>query len=131
MENQNKSLTEILGFYFMVFQHDPRSSYVKCFFDGETQARYYKMDEIIEFGNKKGFEPKLTTSFKNAFSMTGLFLWDVENKKIKKLSAKGHERGMSKEMFETMRNEKPLTHSLDAGWSGPVNFDGSELKINF
>lgn len=124
-----KKLSEILGFYFMVFQHDSRSQYVKCWLDGEEKAHFYTPEQIVGFCNKNGHNSKMTSNLKNAFSETSVFIWDVDGEQLKRASSIREERNIAEELFAPLHPTVSMTEQLTPGWKTKVDFDGDFIKI--
>lgn len=80
-------LTDKLGFYFVVFQRTLKGDYIKCWIDGNEDFELYTRAELIGFCNILGLDIETEINLKKAFDETSIFLWDVEGRKVKRLSA--------------------------------------------
>ena len=80
-------LTDKLGFYFVVFQRTLKGDYIKCWIDGNEDFELYTRAELINFCNILGLDIETEIKLKKAFDETSIFLWDVEERKVKRLSA--------------------------------------------
>lgn len=124
----DKRLSEVLGFFFMVYQKDPRKTYVTCWLDGDDEPEYYTEKDIIGFATKLENDYKTVSRLKDTFTETSFFMWDVDNKKIKRLSAGYEPREISPIIFEQMKDKKPLSNNYQIGWRGVLNEQG--LRLN-
>lgn len=80
-------LTDKLGFYYVVFQRMMDDNYIKCWIDGNEDYEIYTQEELLNFCNILGIDSEMTVRLKNAFCETSIFLWDVEERKVKRLYA--------------------------------------------
>lgn len=79
-------LTDKLGFYYVVFQRMMDDNYIKCWIDGNEDYEIYTQEELLNFCNILGIDSEMTVRLKNAFCETSIFLWDVEDRKVRRLS---------------------------------------------
>lgn len=85
--NDGTSLVEKLGFYFVVFQPSLKPGQLRCWIDGNESYELYTEDDLLRFCNINGIDQEVERDLKTAFSQTSLWLWDIENRKIKRLSS--------------------------------------------
>ena len=83
---QQIDLTDVLGFYFMVFQRTLSGKFVKCFIDGDPDYTYLEVDSLLDMTRKKGYNP-LTNQLRDCLDTTSMYVWDVSNNTIQRLSA--------------------------------------------
>jgi hypothetical protein len=72
------------GFYYMVFQPDPRRESVRCWIDGSDDARLLFFDEMRQM-----IDLDLRPAFEKAFREVAFFLWSVEERSLRRVSFKG------------------------------------------
>ena len=80
-------LTDKLGFYFLVFQRASiNSTFLKCYIDGDTKPVFYTDQELLDFCNQVGYDGQTEAKLKNCLDTTSIYLWDIEERTIKRLS---------------------------------------------
>lgn len=80
----SQKLTELLGFYFMVFQRTPSERFVKCWIDGDDNWVYYDVETIIDFTRKDGYTT-VTNKILDCLNTTGIYFWDVSKDTVHRL----------------------------------------------
>lgn len=102
------SLVEKLGFYFVVFQPSLKPGQLRCWIDGNESYELYTEDDLLRFCNMNGIDQDVERDLKIAFSQTSFWLWDVENRKIKRLSSSYEipQRNFFKEAIASKENTK-------------------------
>lgn len=79
-----KKVVDDLGFYFMVFQPNPAKNRIKAWLDGEEAYTFYTRDQLLDL-----VPIPLMPTMKEAMNETSLFLWDVMESQVRRLSSKG------------------------------------------
>lgn len=79
-----KKAADDLGFYFMVFQPNPAKNRIKAWLDGEKAYTFYTRDQLLDL-----VPTPLMPTMKEAMNETSLFLWDVMESQVRRLSSKG------------------------------------------
>lgn len=119
-------LTDKLGFYFLVFQRaSVNSTLLRCYIDGNDKAVYYKDEELLNFCNQAGFDKEVEMKLKDAFSTASMFLWDVENRKVKRLSPMTDLQSANKELFDYRNSigKNPSEITVENPYKDFVDFD--------
>ena len=80
-------LTDKLGFYFLIYQRaSVNSTLFKCNIDGSDKPTYFTEQEILNFCNQEGYDGEVENKLKNSFDTASIYLWDVENRIVRRLS---------------------------------------------
>ena len=83
----NSELTDKLGFYYVVFQPTLDDDIIKCWIDGDESFELYSPKELIKFCNILGIDQDVERALKEAFGQTSFWLWDVGERKVRRLSS--------------------------------------------
>jgi len=76
--------SSLLGYYFIIFQSN-LNNFVKCWFDGNEYYDYMNIDDFLNLFFKINSTNDLIVQAQNCLNTTGIYLWDINNKKIKQL----------------------------------------------
>ena len=94
---------EDIGYSYIVFQQHI-NGYIKCFLDGNKEYTFFDKNKFYDSAERSG-GVELSNAIKKAMSTTGIFLWDVGNRRLKRLFNKNSESSLIKDMNESF---KPL-----------------------
>lgn len=89
---------EDIGYSYIVFQHHI-TDYIKCYLDGNEDYTFFDKIKFYDLAEKSG-GTELANAIRKAMSTTGIFLWDVENRRIKRLFNKNTESSLVKDINE-------------------------------
>ena len=94
---------EDIGYNYIVFQRYI-NDYIKCYLDGNVNYTFFEKTQFYNLAEKSG-GVELANAIRKAMSTTGIFLWDVGNRRLKRLFNKNSESSLIKDMNESF---KPL-----------------------
>ena len=94
---------EDIGYSYIVFQQHI-NGYIKCLLDGNKEYTFFDKNKFYDLAERSG-GVELSNAIRKAMSTTGIFLWDVENRRLKRLFNKNSESSLIKDMNESF---KPL-----------------------
>ena len=120
-------LTDKLGFYFLVFQRTLNPDIIKCWIDGDERYELYKRDEVLNLCNALGYDMEVDVALRSAFDETSFWLWDVEDRKVRRLSSIGNEREMN--IFNEMNKRKDRIQEINA--FADINDRSGEIRIGW
>ena len=88
--------SEDIGYSYIVFQHHI-NGYIKCYLDGNEDYTFFDRLKFYDLAEKSG-GVELANAIRKAMSTTGIFLWDVDNKRIKRLFNKNMEDSLIRDI---------------------------------
>lgn len=83
-EEPKKSPSEILGYYYVLFQ-TTFTGYVKCWIDGSENYKYFSTKDFIGLFEKIGAPFEVIYKVRNCLDTSCVYLWDVANSSVKQL----------------------------------------------
>lgn len=89
---------EDIGYNYIVFQRYI-NDYIKCYLDGNVNYTFFEKTQFYNLAEKSG-GVELANAIRKAMSTTGIFLWDIENRRIRRLFNKNTETSLIKEINE-------------------------------
>jgi hypothetical protein len=130
---KDKELEEIydrLGFWYLVYQPNPSKENLRAWLDGSDYSSYYSFEEILALAPLQ-----VKTDLKTSFNDYSVFLWDVANFKITRLSSLGDhvpigEWIKAKKTEGYVEEEKEQAHQF---WKSPLSwnpFKGVKVKTD-
>ena len=93
---------EDIGYSFIVFQQHI-NGYIKCFLDGNTDYTFFDKNKFYDLDERSG-GVELSNAIRKATSTTGIFLWDVGNRRLKRLFNKSSENSLIQDMNESFKS---------------------------
>jgi hypothetical protein len=91
-----QKLTEILGYYFVIFQRNLAGNMVKCYIDGDEDYVLMDKEYFLELSQKAGYNP-LGSKLLGCLDTTSIYVWDVEENTVSKLHTQsGNTSGLNK-----------------------------------
>ena len=98
----NTEITEDVGFYFAIFQRDMSGNLVKCWLDGSEDWMYFTNEEFIQKAHQANYD--VSAALSDALQTFSLYIWDVDNGKVERLSAQGHAHGNLQDHLHPMQD---------------------------
>lgn len=89
------ALSDKVGFYYCMFTGTPSGKYLKCYEDGNQQYSYRTPEELYALAELEGPNPSLKAALRDAFSCTGMYMWDVDGNTIESIPLKSLSSGQS------------------------------------
>ena len=83
-EEPKKSPSEILGYYYVLFQ-TTFTGFVKCWIDGSENYTYFTVKDFINLFEKIGAPFEVIYKVKDCLDTSCIYLWDVSNSSIKQM----------------------------------------------
>ncbi len=116
-----KSLAEELGFYYVVMQRSLSGVYINCWIDGSDTSEFFTKEELLGFAKKSPNPYSLSLAFQNVFNETSVFLWDVENNTINRVTPSTETADLSKDIYNMISKKQQKSHR---------NFSGVDFRNN-
>lgn len=106
-KTSSKDTANLLGYYFIIFQSNFKG-YVKCWMDGSEDYTFLSEKEFIELFNKIEADPKLIYKALDCLNTTSIYIWNILEGSIKKLSNKSEIPSLTAEIFKMspLNNER-------------------------
>jgi hypothetical protein len=117
--------TEELGFYYMVYQPNPPKERVRAWLDGDPACKYYSYDSLMKL-----IPHNMQAAIKKSLMEYSLFLWDVHNEGLRRLSSKGGKIPIG-EWIKNKKTEGAVEEPLsieDQYWNRDYTEDGLIIK---
>lgn len=121
--SMEKSLAEELGFYYVVMQRSLSNYYINCWIDGSETSDFYTKEELLNFVKKSPKFYELSTALQDVFNETSIFLWDVENNIIRRVSPTADSENLSKDIYKMISNRQQKL-------AAQKNFTGVDFRDN-
>ena len=116
-----KSLAEELGFYYVVMQRSLSGVYINCWIDGSDTSEFFTKEELLGFAKKSSNPYSLSLALQNVFNETSVFLWDVENNTINRVTPSAEISDLSKDIYNMISKKQQKPHR---------NFSGVDFRNN-
>lgn len=99
--------TDTLGYYFIIFQSNLRG-YVKCWLDGDEDYSFLSREDFLDLFEKINSDFSLVCKAKDCLDTTGIYIWDINSKTIKRLTNKSERPSLIEDLnrINPFLNEK-------------------------
>lgn len=119
------NVTNVLGFSFLIFQRG-LGTFIKCWFNGSQDWSFFSKEELIGFASKIECSYEFKIKLLDCLSTYSIFLWDVENESIRRLSA-NFEPGKLRITSDDL--EKFVNSNSDDKYNGNVHKDNDVIHL--
>lgn len=126
---KTSSISQLLGFYFLIFISNPDSSYIRCWFDGSDDSTLFQKSTLLDLCKKYGVDFNTQSQLAESFNQTSYFLWDVEANTIKPLYSTNTRESITRDLLKNLPTNKQQRKEdfFTVGWKHEISEKG--LKI--
>lgn len=103
MTEKKKTPSDILGYSYIIFQN-LGNGFIKCFLDGNPNYTYFAEDYFLNMLSMIDSSYYFIQEVKEALTYTNIYIWDVDNYKIKILNSKSTPDSLTSDLNNSFKN---------------------------